>query len=163
MAFSFRSISGRLILAISILVALTCALLGTFSVVQQRSLMRLALDQQLKLQYHSVIAALDYEGRAALAVSTTIAALPPVADALAKGDRDTLMALLGRAREALQPQGISIVDFMQPPATSFLRVHLPKAYGDDTSARRRPSSRRTRPASRSPASKWGATRSRSSP
>ena len=33
-------------------------------------LVQLALDQQLKLQYDSVIAALDYEGRAALAVST---------------------------------------------------------------------------------------------
>jgi methyl-accepting chemotaxis protein len=134
--FRFRSISGRLILAISILVALTCAVLGTFSVVQQRSLMQLALDHELKLQYDSVIATLDYESRTALAVSTTIAALPPVADAIANGDRDTLMALLGGAQKALQPQGISIVDFMQPPATSFLRVHLPKAFGDDASSRR---------------------------
>ena len=83
--FELRSISARLILAISLLIAVTCGLLGTFSVVQQRSLTRLALDQQLKLQYDSVIAALDYEGRAALAVSTVVAALPPVVDAVAKG------------------------------------------------------------------------------
>ena len=54
-------------------------ILGTFSILQQRALTRLALDQQLKLQYDSVIAAIDYEGRAALAVSSVVAALPPVA------------------------------------------------------------------------------------
>ena len=86
--FKLRSIAARLILAISLTVAVACAILGTFSVMQQRALTQLALDQQLKLQYDSVIAALDYEGRAAMAVSTTIAALPPVADAVIKGDRD---------------------------------------------------------------------------
>ena len=68
--FKLRSIAARLILAISLTVAVACAILGTFSVMQQRSLTRLALDQQLKLQYDSVIAAIDYEGRAALAVSS---------------------------------------------------------------------------------------------
>lgn len=63
--FKIRSIAARLILAISLTVALACAILGTFSIMQQRALTRLALDQQLKLQYDSVIAAVDYEGRAA--------------------------------------------------------------------------------------------------
>ena len=93
--FKIRSIAVRLILAISLTVAVACAILGTFSIVQQRSLTQLALDQQLKLQYDSVIAAIDYEGRAALAVSTLIAGMPPVAEALAKNDRDGLGKLLG--------------------------------------------------------------------
>ena len=79
--FKLRSIAARLILAISLTVAAACGILGTFSIIQQRSLTQLALDQQLKLQFDSVIAAIDYEGRAALAVSAAIAALPPVADA----------------------------------------------------------------------------------
>src|SRR6202048_2571601 len=78
--FQPRSIAARLILAISMTVAVACGILGTFSILQQRALTRLALDQQLKLQYDSVIAALDYEGRAASAVSAGIAALPQVAD-----------------------------------------------------------------------------------
>jgi methyl-accepting chemotaxis protein len=131
-----RSISARLILTISLLVALVCALLGTFSVIQQRSLTRLALDQQLKLQYDSVVAALDYEGRAALAVSTVVAALPPVADAIAKGDRDALIGLLAGAQVGLTAQGMPRMTFATPPATAFLRVHDPKTHGDDTSARR---------------------------
>jgi methyl-accepting chemotaxis protein len=134
--FKLRSIGARLILAISLTVAAACAILGTFSMMQQRSLMQLALDQQLKLQYDSVIAALDYEGRAAMAVSTALAALPPVADAVIKGDRDGLSAILGDASKALKAQGMPLMNLILPPATIFLRVHDPKAFGDDISSRR---------------------------
>jgi methyl-accepting chemotaxis protein len=66
--FRFRTISARLILAISLIIATACALLGTFSILQQRSLTRLALDQQLRLHYESLTAAIDYEGRTARAI-----------------------------------------------------------------------------------------------
>jgi methyl-accepting chemotaxis protein len=134
--FRLRSIGARLILAIALTVAAACAILGTFSMMQQRSLMQLALDQQLKLQYDSVIAALGYEGRAAMAVSTALAALPPVADAVIKGDRDSLSAILGDASKALKAQGMPLMNLLLPPATIFLRVHDPKAFGDDISSRR---------------------------
>jgi methyl-accepting chemotaxis protein len=101
--FKLRSIAARLILAISLTVAVACGILGTFSILQQRALTRLALDQQLKLQYESLIAALDYEGRAGLAVSAVIAALPPVEEAVAKGDRDALLTLLQGAMAAAKP------------------------------------------------------------
>ena len=135
--FKLRSISARLILTISVTVAVVCGILGTFSVVEQRSLTRLALDQQLKLQYDSVMAALDYEGRAALAVSAVIANLPPVAEAVAKGERDPLMALLQAPLAAIKPQGMPLISFQAPPATNFFRVHEPKIFGDDISARRK--------------------------
>jgi methyl-accepting chemotaxis protein len=135
--FKLRSIAARLILAISLTVAAACGILGTFSILQQRSLTRLALEQQLKLQYDSVIAAIDYEGRATLAVSTTIAGLPPVADAIAKGDREALGTLLGGTMEMLKAQGIPLITFQTPPALSFYRVHAPKVFGDDVSERRK--------------------------
>jgi methyl-accepting chemotaxis protein len=119
-----------------LLAVLICALLGSFSVIQQRSLMRLALDQQLKLQYDSVVAALDYEGRAAHVVSTVVASLPPVADAIARGDRDALVGLLAGAQRGLQAQGVPRMTFALPPATVFLRVNEPKNHGDDVSSRR---------------------------
>jgi methyl-accepting chemotaxis protein len=134
--FKIRSIAARLILAISLTVAAACAILGGFSIAQQRALTRLALDQQLKLQYDSVIAAVDYEGRATLAVSSVIAALPPVGDAIAKGDRDGMNALLGDAMKALKAQGIPLITFDLPPAVVFYRVHEPKLFGEDISARR---------------------------
>jgi methyl-accepting chemotaxis protein len=123
-------------LAISLTVAAACGILGTFSIMQERALTRLALDQQLKLQYDSVIAALDYEGRAALAVSAVIANLPPVADAVAKGDRDALLPLLQAPFAALKSQGMPLISFHMPPATAFFRVHEPKLFGEDISARR---------------------------
>src|ERR1700730_13020235 len=134
--FKLRSIAARMILAISLTVAAACGILGTFSIIQQRALTRLALDQQLKLQYDSVIAALDYEGRATLAVSAVIAALPPVTDAISKGDRDGLATLLGGAMKALTAQGIPLITFQTPPALTFYRVHAPKIFGDDVSGRR---------------------------
>ena len=118
--FKLRSISARLILAISLTVAVACGILGTFSILQQRSLTRLALDQQLKLQYDSVIAAIDYEGRAALAVSAAVAALPPVGDAIARGDRDGLATLLAAPMKALTAQGIPLITFQVPPAIVVL-------------------------------------------
>ena len=134
--FKLRSISARLILAISLTVALACGILGTFSILQQRSLTRLALEQQLKLQYDSVIAAIDYEGRTTLAVSAVIAALPPVADAITKGDREGMAALLDGAMKSLMAQGIPLVTFQTAPALVFYRVHSPKEFGDDISGRR---------------------------
>jgi methyl-accepting chemotaxis protein len=161
--FKIRSIAVRLILAISLTVAVACAILGTFSIVQQRSLTQLALDQQLKLQYDSVIAALDYEGRAALAVSTAISALPQVTDAVTKGDRAALSALLADANKALKPQGMPLMNLILPPATIFLRVHDPKAFGDDISARRLTVVTANRPDSRSSAWSRAAIRWASSP
>jgi methyl-accepting chemotaxis protein len=131
--FKLRSIAARLILAISLTVAAACGILGSFSILQQRSI---ALDQQLKLQYDSVIAAIGYEGRATLAVSATIAALPPVTDAIARGDREALGTLLGGAMKALREQGIHLITFQVPPALSFYRVHDPLHFGEDVSGRR---------------------------
>jgi len=132
-----RSISVRLVLTISFAVALACASLAVFSISQQRELTRMALDQELKLQYEGVIAVLEYEGRAARAVSATMAATPPLADAVAKGDRDGVMAMLGGSHAAIKALGINLVNLTLPPATLFLRVHDPKAFGDDVSARRK--------------------------
>jgi len=134
--FKLRSISARLILALCLTVAIACGVLGTFSVLQQRSLTRLALEQQMKLQFDSVSAAIDYEGRTALALSSTLAAMPPIADAYIKGDRDALGALLGGAMKDLKAQDIPLVNVWSPPATNFYRVHEPKIFGDDTSKRR---------------------------
>jgi methyl-accepting chemotaxis protein len=134
--FRIRSISARLILAICLTVVAACGILGTFSVLQQRSLTKLALEQQLKLQFDSVIAGIEYEGRATLAVSSALAALPPVADAIAKGDREGLGALLIGAHKALKDQGIPLISIQTPPGITFYRVHEPTIFGDDVTKRR---------------------------
>jgi methyl-accepting chemotaxis protein len=111
--------------------------LAAFSILQQESLTRLALDQELKVQYESVIAAFDYEGRTAMAVGGAIAALPQVVDAVSRGDRNSLLTILGASQAALKSQGINYLSVTLPPATIFLRVHDPKKFGDDISTRRK--------------------------
>src|SRR3982074_2567400 len=157
--FKLRSISARLILTISLTVAVACGVLGTFSIIQQRSLTSLALDQQLKLQYNSVMAALDYEGRAALAVSAVIANLPPVADAVAKGERDPLMALLQAPLAAIKPQGMPLISFQAPPPRISSVFTSPRSSAMTSPRDARPWWSRTRPASRLLASNRGGIRS----
>jgi len=84
-----------------------------------------------------VTAAIDYEGRTALAVSSVIAALPPVGEAVGSGNREGLSALLDGPMTALKAQGIPLITFETPPALAFFRVHQPKIFGDDISGRRR--------------------------
>lgn len=52
-----------MVLAISFIAIVACTVLGTFSIIQQRSIVRLALDEQLKLQYDGILSAIDYERR----------------------------------------------------------------------------------------------------
>jgi methyl-accepting chemotaxis protein len=132
----FRSISHRLIVAISAIVAGTCATLGGFSITQQQSITKLALDQELRLQYEGIIAALDYEGRTAVAVGTTFANFPPLQDALEQGDRQAIEKLVQPAHETLKTVGVPLTTIFTPPATAFYRMHAPTIFGDDASQRR---------------------------
>src|SRR4029077_7690542 len=75
-------------------------------------------------------------GRRGSAVSAGVATLPPVADAIAKGDREALEPLLKAPLEAIKAQGIPLISFHAPPAISVYRAHDPKHFGEDISARR---------------------------
>jgi len=96
----------------------------------------MALDQQLTLQYASIMAAIEYEGRAAKTVSAALAALQPIETALLNMDRDGMLALLRAPQAALEALGMPRVTMILPPATAFLRVRDPASFGDDISARR---------------------------
>jgi methyl-accepting chemotaxis protein len=61
----------------------------------------------------------------------------PVGADVATGDRDALLALLGPSQAALKAQGLNLLNVTLPPATMFLRLHDPKAFGDDISDRRK--------------------------
>jgi methyl-accepting chemotaxis protein len=135
--FRIRSMSTRLVLAISATTFGASLLFGAFSMVEQRDAAEAALDQQLELQYKSVLAALDYEGRTARAVGTVIAGLPPVQEALKNDDRDALGALLLPGFAALKAANVPLFTFTKPPAMSVYRVHAPEAFGDDVSGRRK--------------------------
>jgi methyl-accepting chemotaxis protein len=133
----FRSIAARLVLAISLIAAGTCALLGSLALYAQQRLTGLALEREMRLQYQSVIAAFDFEGRAASAVAVSLAGLPPVIDAVAREDRAALAALLAQSDAAARDQGIGTWSFTKPPGVTVFRAHRPDSFGDDVTSRRR--------------------------
>jgi methyl-accepting chemotaxis protein len=132
-----HSISFRLVMAVAGMGVVAALVLGAFSLLQQGGSTELSLHQQLDLQFQGVLAAFEYEGRSAQSVATAVANIPGVAEAMEREDRDTLQRLLGPLYDAVKPHGFSFFNMTKPPATLVLRVHDPKAFGDDVSARRK--------------------------
>ena len=118
--FKLRSISARVVLAISATVAIACATLTAFAVMQEQALTRMALDRELTIQFENVTAALDYEARAMSLASSALAGLSATGDLIAKGDREGLYALLSGPLTALKAHDAQFINITMPPATLFL-------------------------------------------
>ncbi|MCG8428211.1 MAG: methyl-accepting chemotaxis protein [Chromatiales bacterium] len=80
----------------------------------------------------------DEEGRLAQAMSAMVASIPQVQEAFANKDRAMLESYFLPGFKGLKEQyGVRQFQFHEPPATSFLRVHKPKKFGDDLSSFRK--------------------------
>ena len=90
-------------------------------------------DLQTELQ--SRIAA---ESGRAVALARTVAVLPMVGEAMARGDRPALLGAFSPVYEKeRQALAIDQFQFHTPTAISFLRVHQPAKFGDDLSSFRK--------------------------
>jgi len=99
------------------------------------TLIERASERELRNQYQSVRFLIDQEAGSMVALSLALAKMPPVQAAMAAGDRKALLALTQASYKALKTEtGVEQVQFHTPPATSFLRVHLPDKFGDDISS-----------------------------
>ncbi|QQP89338.1 HAMP domain-containing protein [Skermanella sp. TT6] len=135
--FQIRSIAMRLVVAISATAAVASGVLCIFATMKQAEVTSLALEREMLLQYESVIAAFEYEGRTAAAVAAVVGNLPDVQEALDRDDRDALGAALAQAQKASKALGVGPWSFTKPPGITTYRVHDPKSFGDDVSQRRR--------------------------
>jgi methyl-accepting chemotaxis protein len=135
--FQIRSIAMRLVVAIAATAAVASGVLCVFATMKQNEVTSLALEREMRLQYESVIAAFEYEGRTASAVAAIVGALPDVQAALDDENREALGAALGAAQKASKALGIGPWSFTKPPGITTYRVHDPKSFGDDVSQRRR--------------------------
>ncbi|MEJ2676956.1 MAG: cache domain-containing protein [Acidihalobacter sp.] len=71
-------------------------------------------------------------------LSKAMADMPPVAQALAEGNRSALEALTMPIYQQFSKQyAVRQFQFHVPPATSFLRLHKPQKFGDDLSSFRK--------------------------
>jgi methyl-accepting chemotaxis protein len=132
-----HSISARLVIAIALIAAIGCAIVGMLAIGKQSEMTELALRREMTLQYQSVLASFDAEGRSAAALAATFAHLPPIQQAIATEDRDALNALLLDADEVAKGLNIGSWSFTKPPGITVYRAHNPKSFGDDVTQRRR--------------------------
>ncbi len=85
--------------------------------------------------YKSFVESIEAKGVQAEALSSSIANIPFVQKAMAEGDREALAAQLVPVFKVMKEQyDARQFQFHTPPATSFLRVHKPKKFGDDLSS-----------------------------
>ena len=93
-----------------------------------------SINTRLQAEAISIEGSIEAEARRASSMARLAGALPPVIDAFAANDRETLATIVVPAFEAVSAEGVAQFQYHLPPATSFLRVHRPERFGDDLSS-----------------------------
>ncbi len=126
------SLKWKLLIPFLFLASMGAAALFVVSYRFQADLIHLNEERRLRNNYQYFLALIESKKDMALSLAYMVAENPVVAEAFAKRDRKRLMELLLPAYETLNEEfGIKQFHFHIPPATSFLRLHLPKQYGED--------------------------------
>jgi len=131
-----KSISARMIVAITLVTAGSCAVLAAFSMWQQQAIIDTALDREAKNDYANLTAALNAETRTVLAVANSIASFDQVKEAIKANDRPLLLSRLKEAFERIKPLGLGLITVQVPPSIALARSHNPNVFGDDVGPRR---------------------------
>ncbi len=131
------SVSARIMIAISLVAAASCAGLAAFGLWRQNTAIDLALHRELEADYANMIGAMDSDTRAVQAVANSIANISELKPLIRAQDRAGIIALLDKTLKDIKPLGIELITIQIPPGTALARVHNPKAFGDDVTARRK--------------------------
>lgn len=121
-------------------VLLTTLMLSLLSMNNMKTVLLHAEQLELETYYHDALAQLESEGRVAEMMSALVANIPNVQQSFADGDREALATMLVPSFKILKKNkeyAARQFQFHLPPATSFLRVHKPKKFGDDLSSFRK--------------------------
>jgi methyl-accepting chemotaxis protein len=132
-----KSISARMIVAITLVAAGSCGALAAFSMWQQQAIIDTALDREAHDDYANLTAALNAETRTLLAVAESIASSQPIKDAIKANDRANALVHLKEVHQRIKPRGIELITIQTPPALSFARIHNPTVFGDNVAERRK--------------------------
>ncbi|WP_158228760.1 methyl-accepting chemotaxis protein [Bradyrhizobium sp. Y36] len=127
---------------ITVALAVTAAATALFAVLGAMWIIAGIIDRadqrELRSHYDALLSRIAEESHRAAAMSTVVAAMPATQDAMARQDRNALMALFGPVFAATKSEyGVEQFQFHVAPATSFLRVHQPAKFGDDLSGFRK--------------------------
>jgi methyl-accepting chemotaxis protein len=132
-----QSISIRIMIAISLVAAASCAGLAAFGLWQQHNAVNLALNRELQSDYANMIGSMDSDTRAVQAVANAVATMPELKPLIRAQDRAGINALLEKTLNDIKPLGIELITIQIPPGIALFRVHNPKAFGDDVTTRRK--------------------------
>jgi len=87
--------------------------------------------------YRLFLAEINHKLTSALSLASAISSMPDLPPLLAAGDRKALTDLLSPIfTELSTKRGVRILHLHEPPAKSFLRLHLLEEHGEDLSNRR---------------------------
>ncbi|MBY0381587.1 MAG: HAMP domain-containing protein [Xanthobacteraceae bacterium] len=135
--FKLKSISIRMMLAISFVAAACCVVLGGVALWRQQATVNTALERESRADYANMISAVEAQTSLALATAESLAAMPELKEAVHAADRDKTLALTEPVLNKIKPLGLELITIQLPPAQVFLRAHAPKVFGDDISSRRK--------------------------
>ena len=131
-------IATRLQIGFALVLVIALALVVPVVNIKISDVVSQAEKNELKNLYKSAIAEIESEGHLAQAMSLVIASNPEMSLAMAEGRRDDLAKqTLPLFKQLKADYAVRQFQFHLPPATSFLRVHKPKKFGDDLSSFRK--------------------------
>ncbi|WP_295456686.1 cache domain-containing protein [uncultured Thiodictyon sp.] len=126
---------ANITLGMGLAILLAIGALSYGSLLGLRTVVRDAERAELRQSMESLTAAVAAQARLAETLSALVANIPEVQQRFAAGDRAWLQAALLPPYQVLaKDYGAVQFQFHTPPATSFLRLHLPEKFGDDLSA-----------------------------
>ncbi len=131
------SVSARIMIAISLVAAVTCAGLSAFGLWRQHTAIDLALHRELKADYVNMLSAIESDTRAVQVVANALATMPEVKAVVRAKDREATLKLMAQALENNKPLGLELITIQIPPGITLARSHNPKVFGDDVTVRRK--------------------------
>lgn len=115
-------------------IAVVAVVLTVINLTGMSRLIHEAERNALDAYYKTLSNGIARESRTAETLSALVAGIPLVQKSFAEGDRAQLEALFVPGYKKLAADyGVRQFQFHTPPATSFLRVHMPGKFGDDLS------------------------------
>ncbi len=128
------TLQQRLVTVTVVVVAVAVVATTAVGLLSARQLSAEAEQRELQRTADALTVELDAVAFQGASVATSLATNPDIIAAFAARDRDRLLELTEGPFAALQAEyGAAQLQFHTPPATSFLRTHMPDKHGDDLS------------------------------
>ena len=130
-----KTVKAKLLTAIGLSFFLLISVTVLLTARERKQTFLQAEQLRLEAKYNGVVKAFEDEAHSATAMALVVAAMPDVQETFGAQNREKLSDLtLPFFKKEKERLSLAQFQFHLPPATSFLRLHKPKKFGDDLSA-----------------------------